>query len=112
MAFATTTDSATIGTTEYSIVADSTTLPTDTTDWVVQPVIWGHNLANGDIYRIRYYESDGTTKRMCGEWFVGHVQSVPGAPMPPILLMVGSDITVTKIAGTDRSIGWSFNRVT
>lgn len=112
MAFATTTDSATIGTTEYSIIADSTTLPTETTDLIAQAVIGFDNMANGDVYRVRIYETEGIDKGVLGEWFVSNAQAQPKFALPPVLLMVGYDITVTKISGTDRSIGWAYSRVT
>lgn len=112
MGFAVTTGSATIGTTEYSIIAASTTLPTETTDLIAQASIHFNNMASGDVYRIRVYESDGTTKRLGGEWFVSHAQTEPVFFLPPVLLMVGYDITVTKISGTDRVITWAYARVT
>lgn len=112
MAFATTTGSATIGATEFSIIAGSTTLPTETTDLVSGAMVGFQNLLAGDVYRVRVYESDGTTKRAAGEWFLAHAQSIPHHLIPPVLLMVGYDITVTKIAGTDRAITWAYSRVT
>lgn len=113
MAFGFVTDEATIGTTEYSIIADSTTLATETTDRVDSAIIFFHNLAAGDVYRIRVYESGGLTptKRAVCDWYVGHAQAVPGFALPSLILGVGYDITVQKIAGTDRTIGWTLSRV-
>lgn len=112
MAYATTTDSATIGTTEYSIIADSTSLPTETTDLIAQVILEFDNMAAGDVYRIRMYETGGIDKGVLGEWVVSGVQTEPKFALPPVLLMVGYDVTVTKLAGTDRTIGWAYSRVT
>jgi hypothetical protein len=113
MGFAFTTGSATIGTTEFSIISGSTTLPTETTDLIQQATVWFGALASGDVYRVRVYESaDDATKRVAHEAYVAHAQAEPGYVLPPILLGVGYDITVTRIAGTDRTIRWTYARVT
>lgn len=114
MALGFVTDTATIGTTEYSLISDSTTLATETTDRIEQVLIDFNALAIGDVYRVRVYESAGSTptKRVTGEWFVSGVQAVPNFVLPSLILGVGYDITVAKIAGTDRSISWTLARVT
>jgi hypothetical protein len=110
-------DSATIGTSEYSLPADTTSgVPTSQTDdSYLQVWIDFGALAAGDQYRVRLYEKvagTGATQRLVDEWIVTGAQSKPAWTMPPVLLCHGWDVTVTKLAGTDRSIGWSLRKVT
>lgn len=112
MALTITESSATVGTAELSIISGTTSLPTETTDRIEQAIIFWHNLAIGDVYKIRVYETANAAKRQVAQWFVANVQASPGAAIPAILLGNGYDITVTKVAGTDRVIFWTLNRVT
>ena len=102
----------TISTTEYSLVNDSTTLATDTTDGVFQCVIDFNALAatGADIYRVRVYEKvyGAGTQRKVWEAFVTKPDVLV---IPSLILMHGWDISVTKISGTDRSISWSIRQL-
>lgn len=107
------TGSATISTTEYSIVTPGTTLASDTTDGVFQVFIDFAALTAGDEYEIAVKEkaTSGGTQRVI---FKGTVAGAQGSPIwvsPSLILMHGWDVTIDKIAGTDRSISWSIRQV-
>lgn len=106
-------DSATIGTTEYSLPSDSTSRVSQTDDCLLQTWIDFGNLAAGDEYRVRLYEKiNAGTERVVEQWsFVG-AQARPAFVMPTTIVGEGWDVTVIKIAGTDRSIAWSLRKVT
>jgi hypothetical protein len=105
--------SATIGVTEYSLVTPGTTLASDTTDGVFQVFIDFSTLASGDEYQIAVKEKT-TSGGSQGVIFRATVAGVQGSPIwvsPSLILMHGWDVTVDKIAGTDRSISWSIRQV-
>ena len=108
-------DSATISTTEYFLVSDSTSQTPQTVDCILQCWIDFANMVAGDEYRVRFYEKvngAGATQRLIEQWsFVG-LQARPGWSMPTVLVGHGWEVSVIKIAGTDRSIGWSLRKVT
>lgn len=105
-------DSATIGTTEYSLPNDSTTLTPITTDGVIQALIDVANMAAGDQYQIKVYEkvTSGGSQRVLIDATLEGPQPGPFVT-PSFVLMHGWDVTVKKLAGTDRSIGWSIRQV-
>lgn len=103
-------DAATIGTTEYSLPNDGTTLTPQTDDCLLSCYVDWTNVAAGDVYRLRIYENiDGTNQRKVRDYFVD-------APLPDQydfgVVGTGWDITVTKVSGTDRSIAWRIDKVT
>lgn len=105
--------SATIGTTEHFLASNSTTKTDQTTDGCYQLFVDLINLANGDEYRIRIYEriSSGGTTRIAEEWTVAHAQSAPMWASPALIFLHGWEFSLTKLAGTDRSISWSIRQV-
>lgn len=106
------TGTATISTTEYSLVTPGTTLASDATDGVYQVFIDTSNLAAGDEYQIFIKEkvTSGGSQRTI---YSSTLEGAQGAPFvtPTLILMHGWDVTVDKIAGTDRSISWSIRQV-
>ena len=102
--------SATIGTSEYWCAAASTTQGSgQSTDKAVQLFLDLSALAAGDIFRVRAYDavsSSGTSRVIFEENVPGPVGS-PHYATPTLLLMHKWDFSLTKIAGTDRSIVWS-----
>ena len=107
-------DSATITTTEYFLAADSTTQGSgQATDGVYQLWLELNNLANGDEYRLRVWDaiSSGGTARIAQEWTISHLQSEPQYVTPSLILLHKWDFSLTKLAGTDRSIAWSIRKV-
>jgi hypothetical protein len=104
---------ATVGTTEWSFVTNSSGPDDETTVGVVQGVFDVAALAAGDTFRLRVYERarSATTQRVVYEQVVSGVQAEPIVATPTLVLMHGWDFTWTKIAGTDRSIIGSIRRV-
>lgn len=107
-------NSATIGATEFFLASNSITKVDQTTDAAIQVWLDFINLTNGDEYRVRVYEriSSAGTTRIAEEWVIAHAQSTPMWPSPVLLFMHGWEFSVTKLAGTDRSILWSIRAVT
>jgi hypothetical protein len=106
-------NSGTIGTTEWFLASNSATKTDQTTDGIIQLLLELNNLALGDTFRIRLYEriSSGGTARIVEEWTVTGVQSTPNWMTPAFVLMHGWEFSLTKTAGTDRSIAWSIRSV-
>ena len=106
------TGTATIGTTEYSLPNASTTLTPRTEVGVYQVFIDTSAMQTGDQYEISVYEKVTSAGSQ-----VGIYQAVITGTMadswvsPSLILMFGWDVTVKKLAGTNRSIGWSIRQV-
>lgn len=102
----------TVGATEYSIVNGSTTLATDATDAVIQVYVDASAMAKGDEYVLRVYETvrSGGTKRIVEEWSLLGVQAEVLAT-PSMIVMHGWDVTLQKLAGTDRAFDLSIRKV-
>lgn len=107
--------SVSVGATEYFCAAASTTQGSgQATDGAYQLVLDLSALANGDTFRIRVYDaiSSGGTVRIGMEWTVSHAQSEPLYFTPTLMLFHKWDFSLTKLAGTDRTIAWSIRAVT
>lgn len=106
------TGSATIGTTEYSCPNASTTLTPRTEDGVYQAWFDTANIAIGDQYQFRIYEriTSGGTQRIAYEAILTGSMADSWV-FPSLMLLHGWDVTIRKLAGTDRSIGWSIRQV-
>lgn len=106
------TGTATVGTTEYSLVNNSTTLASSTDVGVYQVFIDFSNMAAGDEYEIKIKEKiiSGGTQRAI---YTATLDGAQGSPFvtPTLVLMHGWDVTLDKILGTDRSISWSIRKV-
>lgn len=105
-----TSDSATIGTTEYYLASDSTVKVDQTTDCVLQVWIDFGALLAGDTYEVYLYEkiNAGTQRKLT--FYVSGVQSEPFV-LPSMIVGDAWEVGVKKTAGTDRSIGWSLRKV-
>lgn len=106
------TNTATISTTEYSLVNNSTTLASITTAGVYQVFIDTLNMAAGDEYLIHINEKviTGGTQRTIYSSTLEGAQSSPFVT-PTLILMEGWDVTMKLITGTGRSISWSIRQV-
>lgn len=104
---------ATISTTEYSLTANSTTLGAITTDGVYQLFIDFNAMAAGDQYQVRIYEKvySSGTQRVAYEAILTGTQGTPIFVAPSMVLINGWEMTVKRLAGTDRSIPWSIRSV-
>jgi hypothetical protein len=103
----------TVGTSELSIVSGTTTLQNDTTDGVYQLWVDGvANMAKGDEFAIRIYEKvkAAGTKRQVFKAVLSDAQSEPFVA-PNLILMHGWDMTIQKVAGTDRAFDASIRKV-
>lgn len=102
-------NSQTISTTELSIPAAATysSGSPQTTDGVFQCFVDLNALAAGDTFRFRCYEtartSGGTQRVVYSAEFTG-VQAQPIWVSPTLVLGVAWDMTLLKVAGTDRTI--------
>ena len=105
-------NTATIGTTEYSLPNNSTTLTPITVDGIYQVFIELAAMAAGDQYRIYIKEkvTSAGTQRVIYEAIVTGAQPGPFVT-PTLILLHGWDVTMTRLAGTDRSISWSIRQV-
>lgn len=103
----------TVTSTEWSLTGDDSSLDAITTDGVYQCFLELHNLAAGDSYRFRVYEKviAGSTQRLVFEANFGGAQGEPVWASPALVLMHGWDMSLYKVAGTDRAINWSIRSV-
>lgn len=106
------TGTATISTTEYSLVNNSTTLASSTDVGVYQVFIDTTNMAAGDEYEIKIKEKvvSGGTQQNIYTAVLDGAQSTPFVT-PTLVLMLGWDVTMDLITGSARSISWSIRKV-
>lgn len=106
-------DSASIGTTEYSLPTDSTTRVAQTDDCILQVFLDVSALAAGDEFVLKLYEKYAAagTQRLVDQWTLTNAQTRPMWVSPSLIVGEGWDFTVQKIAGTDRTIYWSLRKV-
>jgi len=106
-------DGVTVGTGELSIVSGTTTLQTITDDGVYQLWVDAGTMAKGDEFAIRIYEkveATGGTKKQAFKATLSDVQSELFVT-PMLILINGWDMTIQKIAGTDRAFDASIRKV-
>lgn len=106
-------DGVTVGASELSIVSGTTTLQTITDDGVYQLWIDAGNMAKGDEFRVRLYETvegTGGTKKVFFQCTLQGVQT-ENFVTPTFILINGWDMTIQKIAGTDRAFDASIRKV-
>jgi hypothetical protein len=103
----------TISSTEYSLSNNSTTIATNTNNVIVSIWIDVNAMAAGDEYELAIQEKavSGGTQRRCV------IANLVGAQSDPIFISagfhvgVGWDVTLKKIAGTDRAFSWSLRSI-
>lgn len=102
----------TIGTSEYSVAASSTTLATKTDTGVFQLALDLTAMTATEAYQITIYEkiNSAGSKVVVHQASLYGVQSAPGWMGPALSLLNGWDMTVKKLLGTDRSIGFSIRK--
>jgi hypothetical protein len=107
-------NSASIGTTEYSLPSASTTRVAQTDSCVLQVLLDLNALTHGDEFRVRLYEATAPagTQRVAEEWWLVGLQSTPIWIGPSIIVGAAWDITIQRTAGADRNILWSLRKVT
>lgn len=107
MALTLTGGSASISTSEYFLASNSTTATYQTTDAVMQTFVDLTNLAAGDQFRVRVYEkiNGATARTIYDATFTG--AQAESCVTPRVVVGDGWEVSVQKIAGTDRTIPWS-----
>lgn len=104
---------ATIGTAEYSMAGSTTSgVPlADTTTGFYQLFVDLSAMAAGDQFQVKLYEKvNAGTQGLMETWTFTGVQSKAIWAAPGMILMEGWDMTIKKLAGTDRSIGFSIRK--
>ncbi len=106
--------SETVTTTEHSLTTDTAGPDAATDDKAIQALIDVSALATGDRYQLRGYEKigDGTdTQRKAWERVLAGAQPDPLIVVPVAAYLHGWDLTLDKLAGTDRSVSWSLRSI-
>lgn len=107
--------SETVTTTEWSLATDTSydTGDAQTADGIYQVFLDLSALLVGDQFQVRVYEKvlSSSTQRIVEEWTINGPLSAPIWVSPTLILLHGWDITIDKIAGTDRAIDWSIRKV-
>lgn len=101
---------STIGTTEFSIINGNTTFPAaETMNGSVILIVDVGALLAGDHYQVAKYEKAHDSDAQIKEILANLVGVIPGARFEtyPMTMGNGWDFTLKKIAGTDRSLGYS-----
>jgi hypothetical protein len=96
---------ASVGTTEYSVTNNSTTLGSRTEDGIMQAHVDLSAMTAADQYRIRVYEKtrSASSQKAVYEAVVSGTQPEPFIT-PSLVVMHGWDVSITKVSGTDRTI--------
>lgn len=107
------TGSTDIGTAEWSMVTDSAGPDVSTTVGVFQAYIDLSAMTAADQFKLAIYEKaiTGGTQRKVEEIVFTGVQAKPNAVTPSLMLGIGWDMTLIKVAGTDRSLPWRIAQV-
>jgi len=106
---------ATIGTSEYSLTGATTTgVPLiDGTNGFYQLFVDFSDMAAGDQFQVKLYERvNAVTQALSETWTFTGVQAKPIVAFPGLILIDGWDMTIKKLAGTDRSIRFDIRQVT
>jgi hypothetical protein len=101
-----------ITTTEHSMTADTAGPDADTTTGFYQAFIDLNAVAAGDEFEFKTYEKvrTGDTQQLVYVARFAGAQPTPVWVSPSLILGVGWDMTLKKIAGTDRTINWRISR--
>ena len=104
----------TVSTTEWSMTTDTSGPDAETSDGVFQAFIDLNAMAAAaDEFEWKLYEKvlSSSTQRLVASAVFKGVQSTPVWVSPSLILLHGWDMTLKKLAGTDRSIDWSIRKV-
>lgn len=102
-----------VSTTEWSLTTDTAGPDVDTNIGVYQAVLDVSALAFGDEFIFRVYEKAraADTQRVVYSATLSDAQADPEFITPSFILGAGWDMTILKVAGTDRTITWSIRKV-
>ena len=113
MAITTTEQTAlSVSTTELSLISGTSSLQANTTACVMQLEVDTSNMAKGDEFVVRVYETvrASGTKRQIFKVVISDAQAEP-LVTPTLIVVNGWDCTIQKTAGTDRAFDTSIRRV-
>ncbi len=104
---------ATISTSEYFLVSNSTSKVDQTNDNDVQVVVDAITALAGDSFRLRIYdEANGGSQLVLYEaWIIGPLTAAVVHPPVPIRVGQAWEVSLLKVTGTDRSIKWSVRQL-
>ena len=104
--------SETVSTTEWSLTTDTAGPDVETSDGFFQPFLDLNALAAGDEFVFKIYEKAqaADTQRLVHQAYFNGPQYMPIYVGPALMLMHGWDMTLDKLAGTDRAITWSIRK--
>lgn len=108
------TGTETVSTTEWSMTTDTAGPDVDTTSGAFQAFIDFSAVAAGDEFEFKIYEKGldaSATQRQVFKATIAEAQSSPIYVSASMFLGIGWDMTLKKIAGTDRSITWRIAKV-
>jgi hypothetical protein len=107
------TGSETVGTAEHSLTSDTSGPDADSTAGVFQAFLDLNAVAAGDEFEFKVYEKvrTGDTQRVVGSARFSGAQGAPVWVSPSLILGIGWDMTLKKIAGTDRAVAWRISRI-
>lgn len=109
--FSATPDSATIGTSEYFLVSDSTTAVYQTAATKLAGWIDFSAMTATEQYQIGIYEKvNASAVKLAYPLFVLTGVQTSLFEIPEAWVKEGWEIGVKKLAGTDRAIGWALNK--
>jgi len=109
--------SATIGTTQYDLPSNSTTVSAQTTDGIYQLFLDLNALTSAEQYTLRIYEkvTSAATQRVIEEVQIyGSLGTQPNYVTPSMIFLHGWTYTLQRVAstgGTDKTILWSIRQV-
>ena len=108
------TGTETVSTTEWSMTTDTAGPDADTTVGMFQACIDLSALVAADVFEFKCYEKarSGDTQRLCFSAQFSNAQASPLWFSPALILGVGWDMTLKRLAGADRTIVWSIRGVT
>jgi hypothetical protein len=106
----------TVGTTEYDLTSNSTTIQNRTTAGIYQLFLDCNAITSTERYRLRIYEkaTSGSTQRVVQEvLLIGPQTAEPIYVTPALYLNEGWTFTLARLntGGTDRAFSWSIRSV-
>lgn len=104
-------NSASISTTEYFLAANSTTPSYQTTDCIMQCFLHFAGMVAGDQYEVKVYEKvNAQGPNVVYYLLLDGAQAGPTV-LPSLVVGDGWDVSVKKLAGTDRTVHWSLRKI-
>lgn len=106
-------NTVTVSTTELSLLNGNSTIAANTSAGVYQVFVDLNAMTVSEQYQLKIYEKtiSGGTQRVIQDVIFSGVQGNPIYASPSLILLNGWDMSLKKLAGTDRSLIWSIRAV-